>query len=112
MLAEDGAAIEVAGGHRCRHARAGQPRPRRPTDAPVAFHPRHRVRLGAGAALTLIEISIGEGVYLHNPVLEAEVGEGATLTHLRLQDEARRAFHLVHRLCRRRGARAPTTASR
>ena len=93
MLAEDGATIEVADG----------------VDAgalmlvslgtgvdgrAVAFHPRHSVRLGTGASLVLIDIAIGDGTYLHNPVLEADVAMGATLTHLRVQDEARTAFYL------------------
>lgn len=93
MLAEDGAEIAIAPG----------------TDAgtlvlislgsgaqerPVAFHPRHALRLGSGAALTLIEISIGAGAYLNNPVLSVSVAEDATLVHLRLQDEAAAAFHL------------------
>jgi len=54
-----------------------------------AYHPRHIVRLGAGATLTLIETAIGpEGArYLHNPVFEIEVAEGARLSHGRLQQE-------------------------
>ena len=93
MLAEDGAAIEVPAGHdggtlllaslgSDAHGRA------------VSFHPHHAIRLGAGARLTLIETFAGEGIYLNNPVLEATLGEGATLTHLRLQDEGGSAFHL------------------
>jgi Fe-S cluster assembly protein SufD len=93
MLAEDGATIEVAEG---RDAGAlllvslGAAAEGRA----VAFHPRHSVRVGNGASLTLIEVALGEGVYLHNPVIEAVVGEAATLVHLRLQDEASGAFHL------------------
>ena len=93
MLAEDGAVIEVdrdvdagllhlvslAGGAQ------GQP---------VAFHPRHRVHLAEGARLTLLEISRGEGSYLHNPVSEITVAAGAKLTHVRLQDESPEGFHL------------------
>ncbi len=61
----------------------------------VAFHPRHSVRLGAGARLALLDISVGEGVYFHNPVLEITVEQGATLTHVRLQAEATGAFQLA-----------------
>ncbi len=61
---------------------------------PVAFHPRHRVRLHPGARLTLIDVSLGRGTYLNNPVFDIEVAEGAMLTHLRLQDDATDAFHL------------------
>ncbi len=93
MLAEDGATIEVGAGQdggtllleslgRESHSRA------------VSFHPHHAIRLGAGARLTLIEVFAGQGTYLNNPVLEASIGEGATLTHLRLQTEGPAAFHL------------------
>ena len=62
---------------------------------PFAFHPRHRITLGAGAKLTIIEINKGEGVYWHNPVTDVVVGEGATLSHFRLQAESTEAFHLA-----------------
>jgi Fe-S cluster assembly protein SufD len=62
---------------------------------PIAFHPRHAIRLGEGAKLTLIEIATGLGVYLHNPVSEIHVAGGASLTHVRLQDESTSAFHLA-----------------
>jgi Fe-S cluster assembly protein SufD len=93
MLAGDGAAIEVAAGAdggTLVLASLGSGA----SERPVAFHPRHAVHLGEGAALTLLEVSLGEGAYLHNPVFEITVGEGATLTHLRLQDESHAAFHL------------------
>lgn len=93
MLAEDGASIEVAAN----------------TDAGVIhlislatvtpagasdFHPRHSIRLGAGATLVVLETSIGDGTYLHAPVTELHVAEGASLTHIRLQDESLAAFQL------------------
>ncbi|MGH7155632.1 MAG: Fe-S cluster assembly protein SufD, partial [Acetobacteraceae bacterium] len=93
MLAEDGAQIDVPEG----------------TDAGIvqlvslgdaasglatAFHPRHAIRLGRNSRLVLIETSGGSGVYLHNPVAAVEIAEGATLVHVRLQDEAAEAFHL------------------
>jgi Fe-S cluster assembly protein SufD len=58
------------------------------------FHPRHTIRLAKGARLTLVEISSGEGNYLLNTVAEVHVAEGAHLTHLRLQNEALKAFHV------------------
>ena len=88
MLAGDGAAIEVASGidgGTLTLVSVG-------TDG-VAFHPRHSVRLGAGASLILIERATGTGAYFHNPVLSAEIGADATLVHLRLQQEAIAAFH-------------------
>ena len=58
------------------------------------FHPRHSIRLGKGARLTVVEVSAGQGVYLLNTVAEIHVAEGAHLTHIRLQDEAATAFHV------------------
>ena len=67
------------------------------SERPVAFHPRHLIRLEAGASLTIVETATGPdgSRYLHNPVFEIEVGEGATLTHARVQQEAPRAFQLA-----------------
>ncbi|MGG5817358.1 Fe-S cluster assembly protein SufD [Falsiroseomonas sp. HW251] len=54
-----------------------------------AYHPRHLVRLGVGATLTLIDSASGPAGarYLHNPVFEIEVAQGARLSHGRLQQE-------------------------
>jgi Fe-S cluster assembly protein SufD len=93
MLAEDGASIEVPAGvdgGLLVLASLGTAS----NERPVAFHPRHAVRLGVGASLTLFDVSVGEGVYLHNPVFELSLAAGATLAHLRLQDESRTAFHV------------------
>lgn len=66
------------------------------TERPIAFHPRHLLRIGAGASLTLIETSMGPNgaSYLHNPVFEIHVGAGATLSHVRIQREGRSGFQL------------------
>ena len=88
MLAEDGAAIEVADGI------DGGTLVLASLATGGAFHPRHAIRLGRGARLTLIEVNVGSGAYLNNPVFSIEVGEDATLTHLRIQQEAAEAFHL------------------
>ena len=61
---------------------------------PVAFHPRHRIEVEAGAKLTIVEVARGEGTYLHNAVHEIVVGKGATLAHVRLQEESAEAFHV------------------
>ncbi len=63
---------------------------------PTAFHLRHIVQLHQGAKLTVLEVNQGpDGTrYLHNPVWQVEVGEGATFTHARLQQEGRLAFQL------------------
>ncbi len=94
MLAEDGARITIAPGTDAGtlvlpHLAAGN------AEHPPAFHPRHQVRLGAGARLTLIEIALGTSVYLHNPLTEIVLAAGAELLHLRLQDESPAAFHLA-----------------
>jgi Fe-S cluster assembly protein SufD len=94
MLAEDGAVIEVPantdGGllHLISLATNSS------GDA-SEFHPRHSIRLAAGAKLTVLETSLGEGSYLHAPVAELHVADGASLTHIRLQDESLAAFQLA-----------------
>ncbi|HET8997850.1 MAG TPA: Fe-S cluster assembly protein SufD [Acetobacteraceae bacterium] len=94
MLAEDGAELRVPDGmdagalHLVSLATDS-------TGESTAFHPRHRIHLEPGARLTLLETSLGDGAYLHNPVTEVLVGKGATLTHVRLQDESSAAFHLA-----------------
>ena len=93
MLAEDGAIIAVPDGvdggalQILSLATEGHGRT-------TAFHPRHTIRLGRGAALRVLEISVGAGTYLHNAVSEIHIGEDAHLTHVRLQKEALAAFHV------------------
>jgi Fe-S cluster assembly protein SufD len=64
-------------------------------EEPIAFHPRHRINLGEGAKLTIIEVSLGQGVYWHNPVTDITLHEAASLSHYRLQTESPDAFHLA-----------------
>jgi len=54
------------------------------------------VSLGEGASLTLIETAAGPAAarYLHNPVFEIEVAQGARMNHGRLQMEGQAAFFL------------------
>jgi Fe-S cluster assembly protein SufD len=89
MLAADGAALHVPasfdGGIVQLVSIAG---------GEAAYHPRHSICLAPGAQLTVVEISAGQGAYLLNTVAEIHVGEGARLTHIRLQDEALGAFHV------------------
>ena len=89
MLATDGAALHVPAGFD-----AGIVQLVSIAGADGDFHPRHSIRLGKGAQLTLLEISAGQGAYLLNTVAEIHVAEGAHLTHIRLQDEAATAFHV------------------
>ena len=94
MLAEDGARLTVppetdAGTIHLAVISSGG------TAVPSASHPRHIIHLGRGARLTLIETSAGEGAYLHNPVTEITLEEGAELQHIRLEQEDASAFHLA-----------------
>ncbi len=94
MLAEDGAVLSVAAGVDAGTlvlvSMAAESEGRS-----LAFHPRHVIRLAADAKLTVIELFRGQGRYLHNPVTEIEIAAGATLTHVRLQEEAAESFHLA-----------------
>ncbi|HET7883194.1 MAG TPA: Fe-S cluster assembly protein SufD [Acetobacteraceae bacterium] len=89
MLAEDGAVLSVAAG-----VDAGLLLLVNTAINHSSVHPRHAIQLGQGARLTLLELSVGDDSYLHNPVFEIRVGPGAVLTHVRLQDESPEAFHL------------------
>ncbi len=93
MLAEDGVVLRVAegvdAGTLCLVSIGGGA-----GATAMAFHPRHAVHLARDARLTLIEVAHGSGVYLHNPVLEASVAEGARLVHVKLQDESVAGFYL------------------
>jgi Fe-S cluster assembly protein SufD len=89
MLAEDGAVLDVAAG-----IDAGIVQLVNVAAGDGDAHPRHSIRVGKGARLTLVEISAGQGTYLLNTVAEIHVAEGAVLTHIRLQDEAATAFHV------------------
>ncbi len=89
MLAQDGAVLSVPAG-----VDAGLVLLASIATDRAAFHPRHVIRLARGARLSLLELSVGDGSYLHNPVFEVQVDEGAILTHVRLQDESLAAFHL------------------
>lgn len=94
MLAEDGAVIAVPASTDAGTITLVSLATEVPGRA-TAFHPRHQIQLDPGARLTLIEIALGTGTYLHNPVSEIEVADGATLTHVRLQDDAVSAYHLA-----------------
>jgi Fe-S cluster assembly protein SufD len=93
MLFEDGLVIDVpagVAGGTLELLSLGTESERAP-----AFHPRHLVRLGAGASLTLMERAVGPASrYLHNPVFEIELSRDARLNHGRLQTEGREAFFL------------------
>jgi len=59
-----------------------------------AVHLRHRVSLGAGARLTLIEEYRSEGGVFTNAVTDAEIGAGAHLERVHIVAEDPRAHHI------------------
>jgi Fe-S cluster assembly protein SufD len=90
MLAEDGAVLTVPAGQDMglvylSHSGIGG----------TSAHPRHMIRLGAGARLTLLDMSFGWGSYLYNPVTEIHVADGAVLTHVKIQHDGVEAFHMA-----------------
>ncbi|MDE0202460.1 MAG: Fe-S cluster assembly protein SufD [Rhodospirillaceae bacterium] len=66
-----------------------------PGSKPLAYHPRVIVRLGAGSSLTLIESHEGPAgaPTWSNPLVDIQVGEGAWLSHVKLQIEGEGAYH-------------------
>ena len=58
--------------------------------------PRNLIVLDRFAKATVVETyaGLGNGAYFTNAVTEAVVGDGATLTHLKLQREAEKAYHV------------------
>ena len=63
--------------------------------APVSLHPRSRIELAPGSRAQVIESFAGAGRYWTNAVLAIELGAGAALEHVRLQDEGVEAIHLA-----------------
>ena len=60
-----------------------------PAARDLALHLRHRVRLGRGARLRLVEHHLADGAHRHlaNHVMMVHLDDGARLVHARLQDE-------------------------
>jgi Fe-S cluster assembly protein SufD len=67
-----------------------------PEAAKGVSYPRALVVLGAHASLTLVEtyVAVGEATYFTNSVCESSLGGGAQLTHIRVQRESDRSFHV------------------
>ncbi len=62
---------------------------------PTSIYLRNSVRIGAGSEATVIETYVGQGAYWDNVVTNIAVAEGASLTHIKLQDESREAVHFA-----------------
>lgn len=60
------------------------------------MYPRNLIVLDRNAKATVLETyaSVGDAHYFMNAVTEVVVGNGATLSHLKLQRESQRAFHV------------------
>jgi Fe-S cluster assembly protein SufD len=92
----DGAFIRIAKNQQCAvplHLRYLS------TQKETASYPRCLVVVESGADCTVIEEygPVGEGdAYFSNAVTEIVVGENARLRHVKLQREARAAFHIGH----------------
>lgn len=65
--------------------------------ADSAWHLRHRLELGSGSRLLLVEYQLGDGAHRHldNSVASIHVGEGARLEHVRVQLGAEGATSLL-----------------
>ena len=63
----------------------------------LLMQPRNIIRLEAGAKATLIErfVSSDQSVYFNNQLSDIMLAEAASLTHYRIQDESRNAWHLA-----------------
>lgn len=61
-----------------------------------AFHARNLIRLEEGAAAEIFEshVDAGGGAYFADFACDVSIAEGASLTHLKLQDEGSEAIHL------------------
>lgn len=66
----------------------------------VSVHTRNQIRLSPGHACVVIESFAGTGPYWVNTALDIEIGAGATLHHIVLQDDARTAINLSNRRIR------------
>jgi Fe-S cluster assembly protein SufD len=68
------------------------------TQKEAAVYPRCLVVAEAGAECTVIEdyVTLTDAAYFNNAVTEIVAGEGARVTHVRLQREAAGAFHIAN----------------
>jgi Fe-S cluster assembly protein SufD len=61
------------------------------------FAPRLEVAIGDGGTLTLIETHLGaEGSYVALPITVAQLGAGARLDRIKVQEDAGRSYHLAN----------------
>jgi Fe-S cluster assembly protein SufD len=63
--------------------------------SPLSVHTRHAVMAGKYSRASIVESHAGSGPYWRNAVAMIRLGEGATVRHVTLQDEAREAIHIT-----------------
>jgi Fe-S cluster assembly protein SufD len=74
-------------------------------DRPLSFHLRNLVVLGEKSSAKLVETFAGEGQGWTNVVTALQIGAGASLAHLRVQDEGAQSLHMsFYRAALARGA--------
>jgi Fe-S cluster assembly protein SufD len=95
LLAEDGVTLSVADGADGGDILLIYLAPDTGSDHCPTSHPANAVALSNGATLKMIEIFVGTGRYVANPVLRVTLAENAGLTHLRVQNESEHAYHLA-----------------
>ena len=64
--------------------------------SPRAIGLHNRITVAEGATASIIETFLGEGDYVMNCVTEIDLGAGAKLDRLKLQNESLKATHLSH----------------
>jgi Fe-S cluster assembly protein SufD len=57
---------------------------------------RLHIEVAAGASATIVETHIGDGIYLHTPLVSMNIDKGARLDRIKLENEAPNAQHLSH----------------
>ena len=57
-------------------------------------HPRNVIVVGANSQVSILETYVGTGSYFTNAVTEIIAGEGAVVTHDRIECESAEAFHV------------------
>lgn len=64
---------------------------------PLAVYPRIAIEVGEGSSGTLIEshLSLSDATHLSVPVVEIRMGEEASLTHYRYQDDGENSYHFA-----------------
>ena len=62
---------------------------------PRSFHVRSAVLLEAASRASVVETFAGAGAYWTNAVASIRLGAGATLRHVRVQEEDRQAIHIA-----------------